>query len=264
MGGFLTTDLFIKIGSIIVDDGKIFELRDIGETYIANDILGVEERIYTPPHGRSVILDKLTNLEKFIYSEDGYEENDERETIEPLIKMAILHYQFEAIHPFRDGNGRTGRILNVLYFVKARLLTMPTLYLSRYITIHKNDYYEALRQVTEKGEWETYILFMMNCVREMAKYTREKADEIYGAMQEVQQEIEDKLPKVKNPSKVTELIFSTRYSTQSSFVEGGIGTRKTAADYLNKLESVGILELIKQGKQKSYKNIKFMKILTAE
>ena len=141
---------------------------------------------------------------------------------------------------------------------------MPTLYLSRYITIHKNGYYEALRQVTEKGEWETYILFMMNCVREMAKYTREKADEIYGAMQEVQQEIEDKLPKIKNPSKVTELIFSTRYSTQSSFVEGGVGTRKTAADYLNKLESVGILELIKQGKQKSYKNIKFMKILTAE
>ena len=263
-GGFLTTDLFVKIGSIIVDDGQICELRDIGDTYIANEIRGVKEKIYTPPHGRRVILDKLTNLEKFIYSEDGYGENDERESIEPLIKMAILHYQFEAIHPFRDGNGRTGRILNVLYFVKAGLLNMPTLYLSRYITIHKNDYYDALRKVTEKGEWEAWILFMMNCVREMAKYTREKADEIYGAMQEVQQEIEDKLPKVKNPSKLTELIFSTKYSTQSSFVDGGVGTRKTAGDYLNKLEGVGILELIKQGKQKSYKNVKFMKILTAK
>jgi len=257
-GGFLTTGLFIEICQIIRDTPE--GLRH-GHAYIANEIGGVKETVYTPPLGEDLIRTKLANLEKFINSDRGYEDDGEEEKIEALIKMAIMHYQFEAIHPFRDGNGRTGRILNVLFLVQAGLLKRPTLYLSRYITINKNAYYDALKNITERNDWETFIIYMLNCVEEMAVYTRRKADEIHGAMKEVQYEIEEL--RLKNPSLITELIFGTRYSTQASFVDAGVGTRKTVSDYLKQMEKAGILELVQQGKVKSYKNIKFMKILNS-
>ncbi|MFN6037943.1 MAG: Fic family protein, partial [Bacteroidota bacterium] len=179
---FITTNLCIKIVQCIKQNNA--SIRNTPGTTLSN---AKGEIIYTPPSGEDIIRKKLANLEKFI---------NENETIDPLIKMAILHYQFEAIHPFSDGNGRTGRILLLLYLKTSGLLDTPAIYLSNYIMKNKVKYYRCLRNVTEKNEWEDYILYMLDMIEETSNKGLERLTKITTTMENIGTEIKKKMPKV--------------------------------------------------------------------
>ena len=178
---FLTTNVFVKIFQTIKENTS--GIRNTPGTKISNARTG--EVIYTPPEGESVIRDKLKNLEDYIHAEN---------TVDPLIKLAVFHYQFEAIHPFTDGNGRTGRILNILFLVMKSLLDFPVMYLSKYIIENKNDYYLLLRNVTVKKEWEPWILFMLEAVEQTSIYTRKKIISIRELIEETLTSSKKRLP----------------------------------------------------------------------
>ena len=177
--------------------------------------------IYTPPEGEGVLRDKLENLEKFIYAANE---------LDPLIKLAVLHYQFEAIHPFTDGNGRTGRIVNILFLIENGLLDTPVLYLSRYIIENKIGYYVALRRVTEKGAWEEWILYMLNAVEQTARATRERIVAIKDLMNKTGEMVRKKAPKIYSKDLV-EVVFRQPYCKIKFLEEAGIGKRQTASAY---------------------------------
>lgn len=165
--GLITTNLLVGVMQKLRDTNDNIR-KNVG-TKLANP--STQAAVYTPPEGEQTIRDKLAELDKFI-NDDTYSDLD------PLIKMALIHYQFEAIHPFSDGNGRTGRILNVLYLVNKNLLGLPVLYLSRYIIQNKPDYYRLLRLVTEEQQWEAWIKFVLQGVGETAAITLNKINAI--------------------------------------------------------------------------------------
>ena len=243
---FITTNLCIKIVQCIKLNKA--SIRVTPGTTLANN---QGEVIYTPPSGEEIIQEKLANLEKFI--------NEENE-IDPLIKMALLHYQFEAIHPFSDGNGRTGRILLLLYLKLSGLLEVPAIYLSEYIIQHKNDYYLKLRGVTENENWEDYILFMLDMIEKTALKGLEQLNQITNAMEEMTNEIKTKLPKIYSKDLV-EILFRLPYTKRQNLMDENIGNAKTVGNYLMALEEKGILESVKVGKEKLYLNQKLLKIL---
>ena len=141
--------------------------------------------VYTPPVGEDSIRELLANWERFIHGDDD---------LDPLVKMAIAHYQFECIHPFPDGNGRTGRILNILYLIQSELLSLPILYLSRFILERRDDYYTLLRRVTEEGDWESWILFMLEAVESTSRWTTDKISIVRALMAETTEYVREKLP----------------------------------------------------------------------
>ncbi|MGU5252042.1 Fic family protein, partial [Escherichia coli] len=143
--------------------------------------------VYTPPVGEDSIRELLANWERFIHGDDD---------LDPLVKMAIAHYQFECIHPFPDGNGRTGRILNILYLIQSELLSLPILYLSRFILERRDDYYTLLRRVTEEGDWESWILFMLEAVESTSRWTTDKISIVRALMAETTEYVREKLPKI--------------------------------------------------------------------
>lgn len=209
------------------------------------------EVIYTPPSGEKVIREKLANLEKFI---------NEEESIDPLIKMALMHYQFEAIHPFSDGNGRTGRILLLLYLKLSGLLDTPAIYISEYIIKHKADYYRKLRGVTENNDWETYILYMLDMVEETSKKGLERLNKINSTMDKTANDIKIKLPKVYSKDLI-EILFRLPYTKRQHLIDENIGNPKTVGNYLQTLEENGFLQSVKVGKEKLYLNKRLLKIL---
>ena len=209
--------------------------------------------VYTPPEGELIIRKKLTELEKFINDED-YSDLDN------LIKLALIHYQFEAIHPFSDGNGRTGRILNVLFLVNKDLLGLPILYLSKYIIQNKPDYYRLLREVTENRNWEGWILFVLEGVAETAAMTLNKINAILSAKEKSQPIIKEVL-KGSYSKEIVDLLFSHPYIKTSVLEENHIAKRQTAAEYLKKIEKIGLLYSIKIGKEVYYINQQLMQIL---
>jgi Fic family protein len=209
------------------------------------------EIIYTPPGGENVIREKLANLEKFI-NEDG--------SIDPLIKMALMHYQFEAIHPFADGNGRTGRILLLLYLKLSGLLAVPAIYLSEYIIRNKTAYYQKLRAVTEKEEWESYILYMLDMIEKTSIKGLERLKKITQAMDKTAGEIKNKLPKIYSKDLI-EILFRLPYTKRQHLIDENIGNPKTAGNYLIALEENGFLKSIKAGKEKLYLNPQLLEIL---
>jgi len=243
----LSTNLFIETVAIIrnVDVG----IRHVTGTTIANAKTG--ESIYTPPEGETLIREKLANLEQFIHAEDN---------IDPLIKLAVLHYQFEAIHPFTDGNGRTGRIINILFLVEKELLKTPILFLSHYILRTKSAYYEGLRNVTEKGSWESWISYMLTAIETTALETQNKILAILAAMENTKKIIQEKAPKIYSKD-LLEVIFQNVYCKISFLEKSEIAKRQTAANYLQTLESLGLLGVIKIGKENYYINKKLFKIL---
>jgi Fic family protein len=180
--------------------------------------------------------------------------------MDPLIKMAIIHYQFEAIHPFFDGNGRTGRIILLLYLKLTGLMDLPALYLSNYIIKHKNDYYTNLRNVTEKGDWETWILYMLDMVEQTAKKGREQIAEIEKVMNKMGAEIQKKLPKVYSKD-LLEILFRLPYTKRNFLEDAGLGNLKTVGNYLKELEEAGFLKSEQVGKEKLYLNYKLMEVL---
>jgi Fic family protein len=243
---FITTNLCISIVQCIKQNNA--SIRVTPGTNLANSH---GEVIYTPPSEENIIREKLANLEKFI---------NEDETIDPLIKMALMHYQFEAIHPFSDGNGRTGRILLLLYLKLSGLLGTPAIYLSEYIINHKIDYYLKLKGVTENNEWEAYILYMLDMIEETAKKGLEQLDKITSLINNTANEIKTKLPKVYSKDLV-EILFRLPYTKRQHLIDENIGNPKTVGNYLQSLEEHGFLKSVKVGKEKLYLNEQLLKIL---
>lgn len=246
--GILTTNLFIEIMNIIKQSRS--KIRNTPGTTLSNP--ATKQVVYTPPEGESTIREKLKNLEDFININD--------EEIDPLIKMAVIHYQFEAIHPFVDGNGRTGRIINILYLVQNGLLEIPILYLSKYIIENKNNYYNNLRAVTEKGKWEAWIMYILEAIESTASFTQKKIDAILELMEATGKNVRKQLPDIYS-KELIEVIFRQPYCKRQFLVEAEIAQLKTAGSYLAQLEKAGILKSENVGKEKLYLNKKLIDIL---
>lgn len=243
----LATNLFVEIAEII--KGKSIGIRKVPGTKIANSN---GEAIYTPPEGEMVIRDKLGNLEKFIHAKDD---------IDPLIKLAALQYQFEAIHPFVDGNGRTGRIINILFLVEKGLLDAPILFLSHYILRTKSSYYTGLRGVTEKEAWVDWVLYMLEGVETTALETQQRVSNILISMDKAKKLIKSQAPKIYR-NDLVEAIFEHPYCKIRFLEDASIAKRQTAATYLQTLESIGLLRNIKKGREQYYINEELVKILS--
>jgi Fic family protein len=245
----LSTNLFVRVVQTIKENQA--GIRNTPGTAIANTATG--EVIYTPPQGEAIIRDKLRNLEDFIHADDD---------LDPLIKLALIHYQFEAIHPFADGNGRTGRIVNILFPVFRGLLDLPVLYLSRFIIARKSDYYGLLRQVTESDQWEPWILYMLTAIEETATFTRQRILAIRELMLETMERARKELPTRVYSKELIELLFRQPYAKGQFLVEAGIAKRQTAAEYLKALEAIGIFEAHRIGKEMLYLNVQLYELLS--
>ena len=245
----LTTNLFIQIVQLIKENKS--GIRNIPGTSLRNPSTG--KIVYTPPAGEEIIRNKLKNLEDFIH--------DTSDGIDPLVKMAVIHYQFEAIHPFFDGNGRTGRIILLLYLKQVGLLDNPSIYLSKYIIENKNEYYTNLRKVTEKNDWQSWVLFMLDMIEKTAQYGIEQISSIENLMAEMGSEIQNKLPKVYSKD-LLELMFRLPYTKRNQLVKVGLGNLKTVGNYLRELEEAGFLRSEKIGKEKLYLNYRLLDLLS--
>ena len=246
----ITTNTLVSIMQKLRNTDE--NVRNTTGTKLANPI--TKNIVYTPPEGVEVIRGKLAQLERFINDEEFSD-------LDPLIKMALMHYQFEAIHPFSDGNGRTGRILNVLYLVNKDLLGLPVLYLSRYIIQNKPDYYRLLKEVTENNNWHDWVKFVLEGVGETAGMTLKKINSILELKKASEPTIRDTL-KVSYSKQLVDLLFSFPYIKTSVLEQHDIAKRQTAAQYLKKIEKVGLLTSIKLGKEVYYINEGLMKVLS--
>lgn len=225
---------------------------DVRRTTLVNDATG--EVVYTPPQGEPLLRDLLANWERFLH---------EHRDLHPLIRMAVAHYQFETIHPFTDGNGRTGRILNLLFLVEQGLLELPILYLSRAIVNRKADYYRLLQAVTQRGAWDEWILYVLQAVAETAGWTTERIRAVRQLMEETAEYVRAAAYGAYS-RELVELIFVQPYCRIKNVVDAGIAERQTAAVYLKKLVAVGVLKEVKAGREKLFINPRLMKLLTLE
>ncbi|MEO0333556.1 MAG: Fic family protein, partial [Bacteroidota bacterium] len=189
--------------------------------------------IYTPPRGEGILEEKLRNMLEFM-------NNDQQYPLDPLLKMAIGHYQFEAIHPFRDGNGRTGRLFNIHYLTKKGLLDLPILFLSRYIIDHKDEYYYLLAGVSQRGNWQDWILYMLHAVQSTANLTYRKINDILQAKEGILQAVRQQTA-IQRSEQMIEMLFTQPYSTVKHFTSQGIYAENTARSYLNQLTELGVL-----------------------
>lgn len=250
-GGF-SIDYFIHLFQEIkqTNDG----IRPaFSKTYIRQGGTGpnVGKTIYTPPAQTSVIVELLKNLADFL--------NNDKYDIDPLIKLAIAHYQFEAIHPFRDGNGRTGRVINIHYLMKKKLLDYPILFLSNYILKHKEDYYEGLSAVSQRGNWSNWIIFMLKAIEVTARLTYAKINDIIEVKTTIFEHLEKE--KFKDLDKLIEAIFMQPYIKVEHLVSGKVYAEKTARSYLNRLCDLQVLEKKVISGNHYYLNLELFKIL---
>jgi len=237
----LTTNFIIDIQREIENNSA--GIRKLPGTKLINDATG--ETMYTPPDNEKIIRDLLTNFERFM--------NEESDNYDDLIKMAMLHYQFEAIHPFYDGNGRTGRIINVLYLVLKGLLNEPFLYLSDYIIKTKSEYYRLLRSVTTHNNWEEWILYILKAIETTSVSTLLLSKKIISLMERTADKIKKERPKIYS-RELLEILFSNVYSKISHLTGAKIASRNIAANYLKELEKIGILAGEKIGREVIYVN----------
>ena len=248
--GMLTTDMAIQICSTV--KGYELDLRSESGTTLKNRMTG--EVIYTPPVGQDRIQAMLDNWASFMRDNTD---------VDPLVRMAIQHYQFEAIHPFSDGNGRTGRILNILFLVQMGLLDSPILYLSRYIIQNKAAYYRLLQKVTSEGAWEDWIQFVLEGVEETCVWTTDKIKAIRELMEHTAKYVQQSLPKTYS-WELVEMLFRQPYCRINNLVEAGIAKRQTASVYLKQLCDVGVLREIKSGRENIFVHPKYIELLTGE
>jgi Fic family protein len=246
---FITTNLCVEIVQCIKKSSA--GIRVTPGTTLSNSN---GEVVYTPPSGESVIRDKLANWEKFVNGEDS---------LDPLIKMALMHYQFEAIHPFADGNGRTGRILLLLYLKLEKLLDVPAIYFSGYIIKNKTGYYRRLRNVTEKDDWQGFILYMLDMIETTASKSLVNLEKIVSMMESMTGRMKSEIPKIYSKDLV-EILFRLPYTKRQFLIDAGIGNLKTVGNYLNLLEGKGFLKSIRIGKEKLYLNYMLMDLLKNE
>lgn len=236
----ITTNTAIDICSHIL--GKPAIIRDSPGTYIGNP--ATSTKIYTPPVGVETILRHLANWEKLLHL---------RQDLDPLVIMAAAHYQFEAIHPFFDGNGRTGRIINMLYLIDAQLLKLPILYLSGYIVRTKSEYYRRLGNVTTRGDWESWLVYMLNGVEITANWTTALVEQIDQIHKRFEQCIRELMPKVP-VSDLSKLIFTQPYVRIDNIVEAGLAQRQTASRWLNVLVDAKLLMQERAGRTMVFVN----------
>ena len=229
--------------------GVDMDVRRTPGTALVNERSG--ELIYTPPEGEALIRDKLANWEQFLH---------EAEDIDPLVRMAIGHYQFEAIHPFTDGNGRTGRVLNLLYLIDKGLLDIPVLYLSKAIIEAKQDYYRLLLDVSREGAWEPWLLFMLEAVRSTAHWTTSRIKAIRTLIDDTVHRMRRDAPGIYS-RELTELIFVQPYCRIANLVDAGIAQRQTASVYLKQLVDIGLLKEMKAGREKLFINPQLLQTL---
>jgi Fic family protein len=227
-------------------------IRTIQGTVLKNAING--EVVYTPPCCFDIISEKLKELEQFI--------NDSSiSSLDPLIKMAIIHYQFEAIHPFPDGNGRTGRVLNALYLVQQELLPQPVLYLSSYIVKNKTLYYELLRGITEKNNWHDWIMFILTAVAETAELTKTKIRKMLELKSIIEQQLRNTLG-ASYSHELLQIMFRLPYLKIEILEKAGIAHRQTISVWLKKIAEAGIVSTQKIGRTTYYINSGLMRLLS--
>ncbi len=245
--GFLSTNDFIAIQKII--EPNKFGIRRMHVT-IQNS--STKEVLYTPPEGEKLLRDLLQNIEQYINQSDS---------TDPLIKMAVFHYQFESVHPFLDGNGRVGRILMILYLVMSGLLDLPVLFLSGYVGKHKNDYYDLLQQTRTKGEFSDIVTFFLRGVQVQAEEGVKRVEQIEMLMEKYEGVIEKSMS--VRSHRLTQCIFSKPLLT-IDYVQGALelSSRQTASKYLLELEKLGLLEQKKLGKHKIFYVQAFLKLLS--
>jgi Fic family protein len=210
--------------------------------------------IYTPPEGEDRLRDLLANWERFLHATPG---------IDPLVRMAAAHYQFEAIHPFSDGNGRTGRVLNILFLVDQELLPLPILYLSRYIIAQKADYYRLLLAVTRDGAWEPWLLFMLRGVEQTATWTTAKIAAVRALASATAEYVRARLPKIYS-RELVEAVFAQPYCRIANLVEAGIVGRQAASRHLKSLVAAGVLLEHVAGREKLFVHPRLLSLLTRD
>lgn len=247
--GLLTSNSILQIQEVLEDNKAGY--RKLPGTALKNAATG--DTIYTPPQDYEEIVGLMANLERYI-------NDSEMQDCDPLIKMAVIHFQFESIHPFYDGNGRTGRIINILYLILEKLLSLPILYLSNYIIKRKPDYYSLLQNVRDENLWEDWLLFMINGVEQTAKETIELIIKIKELMLDYKHRLRNNY-KFYSQDLLNNL-FKHPY-TKIEFVVNDLGvSRLTAANYLNKLADDKMLRKEKLGTGNYYINEELFHLLT--
>jgi cell filamentation protein, protein adenylyltransferase len=246
----LNTRIAEEICTIIKD--VRMTVRRVPGTALAHEGSGAV--IYTPPVGENLLRDKLANWERFVNLPSD---------LDPLVRMAIAHYQFEAIYPFTDGNGRTGRILNLLILVQYGLLDSPVLYLSRYIIRNKRAYYDLLLQVTKEEAWQEWLLYMLRATADTATWTIEKIRAIRELAERTADIVKKRLPKIYS-KELIEAIFVQPYTRIENLTKAGIAKRQTASVYLNKLAQAKVLSSAQFGRNKLFVNPAFLRLLTKD
>ena len=248
--GMLSTDMAIQICSTV--KGRELDIRAESGTTLKSRMTG--EVIYTPPVGQRLLIEKLDNWADFMH---------ESTDIDPLVRMAVQHYQFEAIHPFVDGNGRTGRILNILFLLQQGLLDSPILYLSRYIIQNKAAYYRLLKTVTHEQDWAPWIFFILDGVEETCTWTTDKIKSIRELMDHTAEYVHGQLPKTYS-RELVEVLFKQPYCRIGNLVDAGIAKRQTASVYLKQLCDIGVLNEVKSGRETLFVHPKYIELLTGE
>ena len=248
--GLLTNNIILDIQQNIEENKAGF--RKLPGTKLLNESTG--ETVYQPPQDYQEIVELMTNLEKYI-------NNDELWDVDPIIKMAVFHQQFESIHPFYDANGRTGRIINILYLIKMDLLSIPILYLSRYIIQHKQDYYLLLQEVRETDQWESWILYMLDAVEQTSKQTIGQIREIKQSMQQYKNTIRQFAPKIYSQDLLNNL-FRYPYTKIEYIMHDMNVSRNTAIRYLDQLVDLELIEKKKVGRENYFVNKALFSLLT--
>ncbi|WP_421937318.1 Fic family protein [Phenylobacterium sp.] len=241
-GGLLTNNAIVEMFQVLkrTDEG----FRATPGTALKNDRTGA--LVYVPPQDRDAIQAHMTALERFI-------NDDDQSDLDPLVKMAIIHHQFESIHPFSDGNGRIGRIINVLYLTRSGLLDIPILYLSRYITSNKGDYYRLLQAVRDTGAWEPWLLYMLEAVSSTAQQTLQLIEGMRALMADYKRRLREHAS-IRYSQDLLNNLFRHPY-TRIEFLQTELGvTRQTAAKHLDQLAAAGFVEKQQLGRNNYYIN----------
>lgn len=246
----LSTNLAIDVCTVL--RGIDTQIRRIPGIALRNPTSGAT--VYTPPEGEARLRTLMTNWERFLHAQDG---------LDPLVRMAVGHYQFEAIHPFEDGNGRTGRILNLLFLVEQGLLRQPILYLSGGIIRTKAEYYRRLREVTTAERWEAWTLYMLQAVEDTARWTIARIRAMRDLLQTTVTLVREKEPKIYS-RELVDVVFEQPYCRISNLVDAGIAKRQTASEYLARLADIGILTAVQTGREKLFIHRALLKVLASE
>jgi Fic family protein len=232
--------------------GVAMDIRRTPGTQLVNDRTG--EVIYTPPEDENILRDLLANWERFLHNETE---------LDPLIRMAVGHYQFEAIPPFIDGNGRTGRVINILYLIQEGLLSLPILYLSRHIITRKADYYRLLLDVTRHQAWEEWVIFMLEAVAETANWTTAKINAIRKLADHTSEYVQACRPKIYR-RELVDVIFEQPYCRIANLVEKNLAQRQAASRYLKDLVAIGVLQEVASGRDKLFIHPKLLQLVTRD